>query len=173
MELSRPFGLLLVSALVLAGCTEDEAMDYCKNHYRFHPEHRASLATLDVKLAADGRLDSELILPFALFGENEAAARGQLEPIGHKLQAGRQFYRLQSARTCGAVTMSHDFTETGLRLVSTAQCGSDNKVEQVDVALFDTLPELDEIEVLVTTPATAKRFAISRQCAHALFRLDE
>lgn len=170
---SRPFLLLLVSSVALAACTDDEAMDYCKNHYRFHPEHKAGLSTLKVELAADGRLHSELMIPFALFGENGAAARDRLETIGRKLQAEGQFYSLQSERPCGPFTVTQDFTGGALRLASTAQCGADNKVEQVDVALFDTLPELDEIEVLVTTPATAKRFAISRQCDHALFRLDE
>jgi hypothetical protein len=53
-----------------------------------------------------------------------------------------------------------------------SRCGAGNKIGQVDVLIFDSSPELEEVEVLVTTPATSKHFAISRQCDAAIFRLD-
>ena len=163
---------LLATTCALGGCVEDEAMDYCKNHYRFHPGHRADVATLTVNLDDAGQLTSELLLPYAHFGAREAAARRELARIAHQL-SDEQFYTLQSEHSCSESTLSPGFNPSGLRITATADCGADNKLEQVDVTLFDTLPELDEIEVTVTTPATAKRFAISRQCDHPLFRLDK
>jgi hypothetical protein len=53
-----------------------------------------------------------------------------------------------------------------------SQCGEDNRLRQLDIALFDLLPNLDEVEVSMTTPATQKRFAINRQCDAPIFRLD-
>lgn len=48
----------------------------------------------------------------------------------------------------------------------------DGRTRQIDVYAFDQLPELQEIEVTMTTPATSKRFAISRECPNPVFRLD-
>jgi hypothetical protein len=39
--------------------------------------------------------------------------------------------------------------------------------------LFDIISELEEVEAHFTTPVTQKRFAISRQCDSAIFRLQE
>ena len=161
----------LLAAFLLGGCVEDEAMDYCKNHYRFHADHRDRLGTLTVNLDEEGQLNSELLLPSVLFGEDEAAGDTGLAAAGQRLSNVGQLYTVQSARPCGETTEKQDLSDAGLRITTTADCGADNKVEQVDVALFDTLPDLDEIEVEVTTPATKKHFAISRQCDHPLFRL--
>ena len=163
---------MLICTLAMSGCIEDEAMDYCKNHYRFHPQHRDDLATLTVNLDDAGQLRSELLLPYAPFGVNQTTARRELSRIANRLGHAGQFHTLQSAQPCTEPAVSPSFNATGLRLTALADCGKGNKVEQVDVALLDSLPELDEIEVEVTTPATKKHFAISRQCDHPLFRLN-
>lgn len=48
----------------------------------------------------------------------------------------------------------------------------DGRLRQIEVFAFDQMPELDEIEVTMTTPVTRKRFAINRQCPNPVFRLD-
>ena len=52
------------------------------------------------------------------------------------------------------------------------QFDEDGQLRQIDVSIFDLLPDLEEIEVDMTTPVTRKRFAISRQCERPIFRLD-
>ena len=48
----------------------------------------------------------------------------------------------------------------------------DGRVRQIDVLAFDEFPELEELEVTMTTPATSKHFAISRQCENPIFRFE-
>jgi hypothetical protein len=54
-----------------------------------------------------------------------------------------------------------------------SQCSTERRLKEVEVSIFDFADELDEIVVTVTTPATSKRFAISRQCSSAMFRLEK
>ncbi len=56
--------------------------------------------------------------------------------------------------------------------VYTAQCGSDNHLRQLNVVLFDQVAEIDEVVVVMTTPATSKQFVINRRCDKAVFRID-
>ena len=46
-------------------------------------------------------------------------------------------------------------------------------LEDGDVTIFESAAEIEEIEVTINTSATSKRFAISRQCKAAIFRLDK
>ncbi len=63
-------------------------------------------------------------------------------------------------------------TAEGREVNFEASCGLDNKIGQINVVLFDQLEALEEVVVSVTTPATSKRFGISRQCDGPIFRLD-
>ena len=154
----------LALAVLLSGCTRDDASDYCKNHYRFHEQHRSSLATLDIGLDEDGVLSSRLTLPRGTFFDPQGTEQLLLE-------AG-SVYGLQTTRPCRPADGKVERVGEDLLARYASECGAETKVEQVDVLLFDSLPDLDEVLVSVTTPATAKRFAISRQCDQALFRLD-
>jgi hypothetical protein len=63
-------------------------------------------------------------------------------------------------------------TGEGREVNFAASCGLDNKIGQIDVVLFDHLEAIEEVVVSVATPATSKRFGISRQCDGPIFRLD-
>ena len=52
------------------------------------------------------------------------------------------------------------------------QIEDDDRLRQIDVSIFEQFPDLDEIEVSMSTHVTQKRFAISRQCERPIFRLD-
>jgi hypothetical protein len=54
----------------------------------------------------------------------------------------------------------------------TLQFEDDDRLRQIDVSIFDQFPDLDEVEVSMSTHVTQKRFAISRQCDRPIFRLD-
>ena len=56
--------------------------------------------------------------------------------------------------------------------ILTLQIEGDDRLRQIDVSIFEQFPDLDEIEVSMSTPVTQKRFAISRQCERPIFRLD-
>jgi hypothetical protein len=76
-------------------------------------------------------------------------------------------------------TLVQDFElPIGLRGMTTAdelltlQFEDDDRLRQIDVSIFDQFPDLDEVEVSMSTHVTQKRFAISRQCDRPIFRLD-
>lgn len=153
-----------LALILLGGCTKDEATDYCKNHYRFHDSHLDSLATLNIELNEQGELSTRLGLPGGVIDGNSQIDQLLMNPVN--------VYTLQTTSPCREAVARVDHEADQLNASYTAECGAENKLEQVDVVLFENLPVLDEVLVNVITPATAKRFAISRQCERAIFRLD-
>jgi hypothetical protein len=154
---------MVLSFLFLAACSKDKVPDFCSNHAQFHAEHAASNAVLSVVMTADGRIDSEVRLPTAMFGGDTARA---------VLQNVSKVYALQTATECSPGESTLELSEGMIIGGYTSSCGADNKLSQVDVLLFETLPELNEVEVSVVTPVTQKQFAINRQCESAIFRIE-
>jgi len=167
---------LLVLPLLLMACTKDEATDYCKNHYRFHSQHIGKVARLRIELDVDGILSSELELPLAAIGSNSPDLASETTGLMGLLEDPGKVYSIQSLGSCETPTVNfgNKSSPAGNSLLAEyrSQCGNGNQVKQVDINLFEELPWLDEIETNVFTPATTKRFAISRQCDSAIFRLD-
>jgi len=171
----RLSGLCLAVGGVLSACTKDDATDFCKNHYRFHEEHKDTAAALHIKLISQGSLSSELTLPLAILDSspddpaNISSTEALLEA---RLGEASRVYTVQSEHECTAIGTRIERTEHAVIAHYESECGTGNKIGQIDVTLFDHVPELEEVVVNIATPATAKRFAISRQCSSAIFRLD-
>lgn len=157
--------ILVLLFTLLGGCMQHDETDYCKNHYRFHGEHLDGLARLTLGLDESGALSGMLHIPDKQMQNRDLTARQLLTP--------ENAFTLQSTSACRKTRAEAIPTKDGLRVDYEAICGPDNKIGQVDVVLFDTLPNLDEALVEVVTPATAKKFAISRRCENAIFRLEE
>lgn len=155
---------LLSLALLLSGCTRDEDRDYCKNHYRFHHEHLDTLAVLEIDLDNEGVLSTLLRLPASAFDD--------LAQMKQQLSRQENVYTLQIAGECQATSAEVGGDGDAALARYRSSCGSERKLEQINVTLFQSLPKLDEVLVDVKTPATAKHFAISRQCDRAIFRLE-
>lgn len=154
--------LMSLACLALAACAEDDAPDFCRNHALFHSEHAASNATLSVTMTEDGHIESELRIPLVAVRDNSISAL--LQDVG-------KVYALQSAVVCSAAEVDVQSGVADIVALYSSDCGVGNKLGQIDVLLFDLLPELNEVDVLVVTPATQKHFAINRQCERAIFRL--
>lgn len=155
--------LIVLFCLASAACSKDKVPDFCQNHALFHAEHSASNAVLSVVITADGRIDSEVRLPAAVFSDYTARA---------VLQDVSKVYALQTETECSRAEYTMSSSAGIIAGGYTANCGADNKLSQVDVLLFDSLPELNEVEVSVVTPATQKNFVINRQCESAIFRVE-
>jgi hypothetical protein len=167
------FGCLLLVLISLGACSKEERNDYCKNHYLFHADHQDTLGHLEMKLNADGLMQSSLSIPASIFPGDEALVKERMDTIALMLQQGQVLYNLQTERDCQSTLVSIDQGSESLNAEYEAQCGKNNRLKQVDVTLLDVVAELGEIEVIITTAATSKRFAISRQCPSAIFRLDK
>lgn len=165
-------GLAIVSAAT--ACTKDDATDYCKNHYVYHFEHKDQLPTLNVEVSEDGLVAATLTLKGELAREYKTN-----QSLQQTLMSSDSIYTIESEGECAEafVMQSHEpgydgETESELAVLTfESQCTAGAKINQVDVALFDTISNLDEIEATIKTPATSKHFAITRQCDGAIFRL--
>lgn len=158
---------MVVAAFVLGACSSDDGADYCKNHYVFHPNHLDSIASLNIEISENGDLNGHLTVPRVVIGD--MADQDLKQMFG---DPGRSF-TLQSEASCELSLTDIAVTADSLTANYAAGCGTDNKLGQVNVALFDQLTDLDEVVVSVTTPATAKHFGISRQCDKPIFRLKK
>jgi hypothetical protein len=147
----------------LAACSKNRAADFCRDHAQFHAEHAASNAVLSIVMTDDGRIDSEVRLPEAIFGGNSTLA---------VLQDVSKVYALQTESECSRGEPTLSSSEGMIVGAYTSSCGADNRLRQVDVLLFDSLSNLEEVEVSVVTSATQKTFAINRQCESAIFRVE-
>ena len=150
-------------ALLLGACAKEDAPDFCGDHALFHAEHAASTATLSVTMSEDGTVSSDLRFPAKEFDTQSTM---------NLLQNVSNVYVLQTAAACGATDATVSSNDESVLASYATECGADNKLAQVDVALFDTLPSLGEVEVTVVTTATQKHFLINRQCATAIFRFE-
>lgn len=157
---------VLVVAASLGACGEDNGVDYCKNHYVFHSDHLDSLANLTIILSDTGDLEGNLSMPEVVFGEISESDTSSI------LGDPDNTFTLQTESPCTVSVKSISPTADGINASFEASCGPDNKVGRIDVALFDHITALEEVVVSITTPATNKRFGISRQCDGPIFRLD-
>ncbi len=157
-------GKMLMSLLcfALAACAPEQAPEFCRNHALFHDEHLDSLASLNVTMTEEGIIRSELSIPISVMAE----VSSELLENSHKV------YSLQTENECIASSVILNETDSSVAASYESNCGVDNKIGQLDILLFETLPALDEVEVTVTTPVTQKHFAINRQCDSAIFRLE-
>jgi hypothetical protein len=163
--------VLALSVLSVA-CSKEGRNDYCKNHYLFHTDHQDTLGELKVRLDDAGLVQANLFIPSSVFGTDVGSTSDALEQLAVTLQYGQTLLRFDTDSACepGKVIVQHD--STGLQAQLESTCGESNRLKQMNVTLLDHIPELDEIEVEVTTPVTFKHFAISRQCESAIFRLN-
>lgn len=147
---------LLVAFLCVGACSKSESNDYCINHYQFHDAHIDDIGRLTVDLTSDGMLSRRLELPYGIVD-------GELPD---------EIFGLQTEIECTTVDVAVDSSSGGLVAKFESRCGEGNRLRQLDVSIFDQIPALEEIEVMMTTPVTQKRFVISRQCSAPIFRLD-
>lgn len=156
----------MVVMAVLSACTKDDDTDYCKNHYVYHYEHKDQLTTLNLDVAESGLVTAVITIKGDL-----AVAYETDSGLQQTLLDSANIYQIDSAGECtdAVVTQSNDLGSPVLTFKS--QCTAGAKINQVDIALFNTISALDEIEATIQTSATRKHFAISRQCEGAIYRL--
>ncbi|HNP34780.1 MAG TPA: hypothetical protein PKK10_02900 [Woeseiaceae bacterium] len=162
---ARHFVIFLGLFAGLSACTTDDKTDYCKNHYVYHQQHRDAIASLDITLLDDGIMQSEMQVP------RDSLLRFAGTASLDTLSDSDAVFQVNTDTQCAPGESTVD--NSGERLVLTYKtvCGAGNRITAVNVTVFDLLPDLDEMLVSVSTTATEKTFAISRQCPNPIFRL--
>jgi hypothetical protein len=165
---------LAAGALLLGACTKDEDTDFCKNHYRFHADHLNSNGRLVIGFSVDGKLRTEVSLPNTSFATLQTDAVGAFARIERLLSEPDRVYDIETERACSTtkvLDLQQDGVSIGARYES--DCGEGNRIGQLNIALFDEVPEIAELEIRVTTPAVGKHFVINRQCNAPIFRFEK
>ncbi len=116
-----------------------------------------------------GSLSTKLVLPTRIF--DPVTPRSQ--SVVDTLQDSGSIYSMAEAGGCSQTDSSVSEQSGTITATYQSKCAAGADMNQVDVSLFDLLPELDEVEVTIKTDATAKHFAISRQCSAAIFRINK
>ena len=166
MAVSLRFTTLVALAVSFSGCSKDDGVDYCKNHGVFHSDHLDTIATLAIRISDAGDLEGSLSIPQVAFGE-------ETEPnLTSLLGDANNIFALETERPCAVSVTSIAVDGDSVEAQFAASCGADNKLRRVNVSLFENVGNLEEVVTSVTTSATSKRFAISRQCDRPIFRLD-
>lgn len=163
---------LVTIAVLLAACGSRQGEDFCADHHLFHASHLDSIGTLDIKHSNDGTVRTEFSLPTSIFEATDDRPGRSIEEIEEILYESESVFSLQTEVSCN---MSSSNVTSDANLINASyltDCGSGARIKQIDVPLFDLVEQLDEVEVFVVTPATQKRFAISRHCESAIFRLQ-
>lgn len=158
---------ILVFCVVVVACAEQED-DYCRDHFLFHEQHRAVTGTFEVRIDEDGRLTAELLQPVAAFPADGKGLAVFVDALAH----AENVYSAGSSGQCSTTSESVIERDNLVTASYESRCNTENILKEVDVSIFDFADDLDEIVVTITTPATSKHFAISRQCSAAIFRLQ-
>lgn len=161
--------LALLCSLLFTACKPADDTNYCDNHYLYHQDHQGQIGMFTANLDAEGHLQITLEVPDQAIATE---ANGEVD-LAALLGQPERVYTIMSETACSAAEVSVENTNRGVRAAYSAECGPDNRVEQISVGLFDNLPPIGEVEATIVTPAAQKHFAISRQCDSAIFRLQD
>lgn len=168
----RIFGVVLLASLVTA-CAKVASSDYCDNHQRFHESHADNIGRLDVVVSENGKVGATLMLPREILDDGSEPTVASKNRLVDALSGAGRVLRIQAAESCKESASRLNFGATPLSAQYEFDCHVDTRVRQIDINLFDVLPEIDEVDVQITTPAAGKHFAISRKCDKAIFRLQK
>jgi hypothetical protein len=163
---------LVTIAVLLAACGSRQGEDFCADHHLFHASHLDSIGTLDIKHSNDGTVRTEFSLPTSIFKATDDRPGRAIQQVEEILHEPDNMFALRPEGTCNMTSSNVTSDANLINARYLADCGSGARIKQIDVPLFDLVEQLDEVEVFVVTPATQKRFAISRRCESAIFRLQ-
>ena len=161
--------LLFLLIATLSACAREESNAYCRDHYLYHAEHLADTGKLDIVVTGDGILSSALILPAVIVSSTDR----RRDDLISLMRRPESIYSSADVSRCIGKNVAVSMIDDTMTVELEANCHSISNLKQVDVVLFDTIPELQELEITITTPATSKQFAINRQCDAAIFRLGQ
>lgn len=159
---------MLLAAITLAACGGKEGADYCLNHYLLHAEHQASVATLRVDVSDHGTLTATLSQPAGSL----VAVVDRPDGFPDSLNDPGHVYSIPDRSDCVHSRPRVSGRDGVFIAEYESRCGPGAEIKRVNVTILDAVPEIEEVEVTIKTPATSKHFAISRQCTAPIFRLD-
>ncbi len=154
----KPNIFSLVVILLTVSCSKKNNDEWCNNHKSLHPEHLESVAKVNIEYALSGLLIAQIKVL------KSAVEYSQLKDV-------EQIIIVTADKSCN--NMPAIIIDDGNSWLAkyTIDCGVNNKLAEVSVALLDHFVKINEVEASIKTPAASKHFVLSRQCSSPIFYL--
>lgn len=162
---------VLFSAIFLCACgKESTGNDYCSQHKLYHPDHAYKVGSLDLTYTEDGMINAKLSIPDqALLGASSADNASVIQGAVHTIEDVDNIFSIEGGSRCQNLQSNVVRDDANLVAHYVFDCGSENRLQKVDIRLLEYLPQLDELVAEIDTPAVSKTFAISRQCEKPIY----
>lgn len=144
----------------LWGCNKEAQNPLCSEHENTHQEHITDVAKVNVVYTGQGDISTTILFPDTLSGD---ARFSQAESL----------LSLQTTKTCKADIPLVSKENDRVKITLNYTCESDNVLEKANVLLFEHYPQLQELEVHVSTPAVDKHFVLNKQCDRPIFKFTK
>lgn len=142
----------------LAACGDENTNTWCDNHNSVHQDHLDSITLVKVLYSENGDLRGTVTVP-------------QTDATEMSLSKTEDIFNISAASSCyyqpAKVAASNKKWQAEYKI----ECGTNNKLESVSIAVLENFPAVSEIEVYIETPATKKHFVLNRQCERPIFML--
>ncbi len=154
----KPIIFFIVMSSLLIGCGDKAAVSWCKDHANTHQLHQSDITQVNIDYSEQGQIVTKIKI-----------ARDHAQ---HQILANMiKIIKVEADKVCknGRV----DISEDGIyyHAIYHLNCGVDNKLKKVSVSVLDHFKTVDEVEVAISTPSSAKHFVLSRQCDGPIFNL--
>ncbi|QIB64280.1 hypothetical protein [Kineobactrum salinum] len=155
---------LLACSLLLTACSSGTDNGFCEVHARDHWQHREGAARLEIVYETGGALRARLDVPATGLGEDPESTVADL-----RRRPLTDIMLVEGSEACSE--KPSDIAYQGGQLVADYRldCGEQERLQQLTVKILDLLPDLDEVEVEMETPAVTKHFLVHRRCGAALY----
>jgi len=149
-------GIFWVLTSFLYGCGDNIENSFCNAHKDVHQTHALDVSHVDIEYQASGSLTTTVQVPLT------AIDLVSLEDTSRVLV-------VEAEKTCQLVSVNIDKQGQYWQAAYHIDCGQDNRLRKVSIALLDKFPTINEVEANIQTPAAHKHFVLNRQCDSPIF----
>lgn len=144
----------------LISCSAGEDADICSNHQSVHDEHIDKVVQVEMDYSSSTRLIASTSVPLQLSNESNNAL----------LMKSTEAIQVNTRGSCQHQPVA--VTERGGRIIYQYEviCGNDSNIDHIETRILDMLPEVSEIDVSISSPATTKNFVLHRDCSSPIYK---
>ena len=154
----KPVLLSIAMSSLLIGCGEKAAESFCKSHAKAHQLHQSDITQVNINYSEQGQIVAQVKI---------AQQHAQYQALTNVVKV----LEVKADKTCSDASV--EIIEQGIYYQASysVDCGAENKLKKVSVPILDNFKTIDEVEVTIGTPSSAKHFLLSRQCDSPIFNL--
>jgi len=154
----KPVLLSIAMSSLLIGCGEKAAESFCKSHAKAHQLHQSDITQVKIDYSEQGQIVAQVKI---------AQQHAQYQALVNVAKV----LEVKADKVCSDASV--EIKEQGIYYQASysLDCGAENKLNKVSVPILDNFKTIDEVEVAISTPSSAKHFLLNRQCDSPIFNL--